>query len=130
MRLFRQGLAALAILVATAPALLAQRRITGRVTEEGANTPLGTVSVQVTGTTTGTYTSPEGTFSLNVPNGAVSLRVRRIGYSLRTVLVQANQSTVNVSLKKDVLQLETQIVTGQQGVLDRRNAATAVVQIT
>jgi len=130
MRLFRQGLAALAILVATAPALLAQRRITGRVTEEGANTPLGTVSVQVTGTASGTYTSPEGTFSLNVPNGAVSLRVRRIGYSLRTVLVQANQSTVNVSLRKDVLQLETQIVTGQQGVLDRRNAATAVVQIT
>ncbi len=130
MRLFRQSLVALAMLVATAPALLAQRRITGRVTEEGTNSPLGSVSVQVTGSTTGAYTNAEGAFSLTVPNGAVSLRVRRIGYSLRTVLVQANQSTVTVSLKKDVLQLETQIVTGQQGTLDRRNAATAVVQVT
>ena len=130
MRLFRQCVAVAAMCIAAAPALLAQRRITGRVTDEGAGSPLASVSVQVTGTTTGTYTSADGAFSLAVPNGAISLRVRRIGYSLRTVLVQANQSTVNVALKKDVLQLETQIITGQQGTLDRRNAATAVVQVT
>ena len=130
MRFLRQGLVAVAMLVATAPALLAQRRLTGRVTEEGSNAPLGSVSVQVTGIINGTYTSTDGAFSLSVPNGAVSLRVRRIGYSMRTVLVQANQSTVTVALRKDVLQLETQIVTGQQGTLDRRNAATAVVLVT
>lgn len=111
MRLFRQSAVALAMLVAATADLLAQRRLTGRVTEEGTNGPLGAASIQVVGTTTGTYTEANGSFALTVPNGAVSLRVRRIGYQMRTVLVQANQSSVEVALKKDVLQLETQVVT-------------------
>ncbi len=129
MRLFRQSAVAMALLATAAAELLAQRRLTGRITEEGSNAPLGAASVQVVGTTTGTYTEPNGSFALTVPNGAVSLRIRRIGYTLRTVLVQANQSTVEVALKKDVLQLETQVVTAQQGTLERRNAATSVVQV-
>ncbi len=130
MRLFRQGALTLVLLASAAAELLAQRRLTGRVTEEGSNAPLGTVSVQVVGTTTGAYTEPNGSFVLSVPNGAFSLRVRRIGYQLRTVLVQANQSSVEVALKKDILQLETQVVTAQQGTLERRNAATSVVQVS
>lgn len=126
MRLFRQSAVALAMLVAATADLLAQRRLTGRVTEEGSNAPLGASSIQVVGTTTGTYTDANGAFALTVPNGAVSLRVRRIGYQMRTVLVQASQSSVEVALKKDVLQLETQVVTAQSGSIDKRQAATTV----
>jgi TonB-linked SusC/RagA family outer membrane protein len=130
MRLFRQSAVALAMLVAASADLLAQRRLSGRVIEEGAGQPLGSASVQIAGTTTGTYSADNGTFALTVPNGTVTLRVRRIGYQLRSVIVSATQSSVEVQLKKDILQLETQVVTGQQGSIDRKNAATAIVQVT
>jgi len=130
MRLFRTGAVALAMLVAAATDLQAQRRLTGRVTEEGNNAPLAAASIQVVGTTTGAYTDGSGNFALQVPSGAVSLRVRRIGYQMRTVLVQADQQSVTVELKKDVLQLETQVVTAQSGSIDRRSAATTVAAVS
>ncbi len=127
--LIRRGATVLALLALTVGELTAQRRVSGKVTEEGSGAPLGNVSVQLVGTTTGAYTNEAGTYALLVPNGAVSLRVRRIGYQLRTVLVPASGSTVDIVLKKDVLQLEGIVVTGQQGTLDRKNAATAVVSV-
>lgn len=130
MRLVRQSAVALAMLVAATADLLAQRRLTGRVTEEGTAAPLGAASIQVVGTTTGTYTDNSGAFGLTVPNGAVSLRVRRIGYQMRTVLVQASQSSVEVALRKDVLQLETQVVTAQSGSIEKRQAATTVSAVS
>lgn len=129
MGLIRRGATVLALIALAAGELLAQRRVSGKVTEEGSGSPLGNVSVQLVGTTTGAYTNDAGAFSLMVPNGAVSVRVRRIGYQLKTVLVPANGSSVDVVLKKDVLQLEGIVVTGQQGTLERKNAATAVVSV-
>ena len=129
MSLIRRGATVLALLALAAGELLAQRRISGRVTEEGSGSPLTNVSVQLVGTTAGAYTNEQGAFSLLVPNGAVSLRVRRIGYTLKTVLVPANAGSVDVQLKKDVLQLEGIVVTGQQGTLERKNVATAVVSV-
>jgi TonB-linked SusC/RagA family outer membrane protein len=126
MHFLRQSAVALALLAATASDLLAQRRLTGRVTEEGSSAPLAAASIQVVGTTTGAYTDGSGNFAVQVPSGAVTLRVRRIGYQMRTVLVQADQQSVNVELKKDVLQLETQVVTAQSGSIDKRSAATTV----
>jgi TonB-dependent starch-binding outer membrane protein SusC len=127
--LIRRGATVLALLALTVGELYAQRRISGKVTEDGSGAPLGNVSVQLVGTTTGAYTNEAGTYTLMVPNGAVTLRVRRIGYQLRTVLVPAASSSADVALKKDVLQLEGIVVTGQQGTLDRKNAATAVVSV-
>jgi TonB-dependent starch-binding outer membrane protein SusC len=127
--LIRRGATALALFALAAGELHAQRRISGKVTEEGSGQPLGNVSVQLIGTTTGAYTNDAGAYSLLVPNGAVSLRVRRIGYQLKSVLVPAGAASADVVLKKDVLQLEGIVVTGQQGTLDRKNAATAVVSV-
>ena len=130
MKLIRKGATVAALLALTVGELLAQRRITGTVTEEGVSTPLANVSVNVSGSQVGTYTTETGTFALTVPNGVVSLRVRRIGYQLRTILVQATESQVTIALKKDVLQLEGVTVTSQTTVVERRNAATAVSQVT
>ena len=130
MGLIRRGATVLALLTLAAGELIAQRRVSGKVTEEGSGAPLGNVSVQLVGTTQGAYTTEAGTYSLMVPNGAVSLRVRRIGYQLRNVLVPAASSLADVTLKKDVLQLEGIVVTGQQGTLERKNAATAVVSVS
>jgi TonB-linked SusC/RagA family outer membrane protein len=126
----RATLPAIVAVAAAASTADAQRRLTGRVTDEGSSAPLAGAGIQVVGSAAGTYTDANGNFGLSIPNGAVSLRVRRIGYQVRTVLVQANQSSVNVALRQDVLRLETQVVTAQQGSMERRNAATSVVQVS
>lgn len=104
-----------------------QRRITGRVFSEEGNAPLGGAAVTVVGTTTGTYTSEDGRFSVSAPGaGSVNLRVRRIGYQQKLVPVSSVTSDVTVSLTKDVLQLEAQVVTGTATVVSSANAANAV----
>lgn len=51
---------------------IAQRTISGKVTDDK-GTPLSNVSVMVKGTTTGTVTKPDGTYSLSVPANAKTL---------------------------------------------------------
>jgi TonB-dependent starch-binding outer membrane protein SusC len=129
---FVNKLCVLALLAVTAVVQRAdaQRRVTGKVTEEGNGSPVASAAVQVVGTTIGALTTASGTFTITAPSGALSLRVRRIGYRAQVIQVPANQSTVDVVLKKDVLQLDAVITTAQQGELEKKNAATATIQVT
>jgi len=105
------------------------RRITGRVTSESGE-PLGAASVSVLGTALGTYTAEDGRFTVPAPDGTVQIRVRRIGYLQKVVPVNAGLSDVNVSLAKDVLQLEKQVITGTATTIASQNAANAVAVVT
>lgn len=121
--------------VACAIALLttradAQRRLTGKVTEDGTGAPIASATVQVVGGTAGALTTATGTYTITAPAGALTLRFRRIGYQAQNIQVTAGQTTVDVSLKKDVLQLDAVLTTAQQGTLDKKNAATATVQVS
>jgi TonB-linked SusC/RagA family outer membrane protein len=107
-----------------------QRRISGRVTAQDGGAALTSASVTLVGTTTGTYTNETGQFTLLVPSTPVTLRVRRIGYQQKTVLVAAGQNDISVSLVKDVLQLEAQVVTGTSTTVSSLNAANAVSVVT
>src|SRR2546423_5232901 len=98
----------------------AQRRITGRVVEEGGTTPLPSVTVIIPGTTTAAVTNDNGTFALLVPAGDVQLSARRIGYKRKTFTVRFNQSDVQVGLERDPFRLETQIVTGAATTVARQ----------
>jgi len=103
-----------------------QRRISGRVTAQEGGAALTSASVTLVGTTTGTYTNETGQFSILVPSTPVTLRVRRIGYQQKSVLVAAGQSDVSVSLAKDVLQLEAQVVTGTSTTRAIRRTAASI----
>ena len=106
------------------------RRVNGRVTMEGSNEPLASASISVAGTTLGTYTDEQGRFTLTVPAGPATLRIRRIGYTQRNIEVPAGTSEVAASLTRDVLQLETQVVTGTATTVSSINAANAVTVIS
>ena len=114
----------------SATAFAQNRRISGRVTAEGSGEPLAAVSVNVVGTTVGTYTDDQGRFTLSAPDGPVTLRVRRIGFSARTLPVGSGDSDVSVALARDVLQLETQVVTGTATTVSSVNAANAVTVVS
>jgi TonB-linked SusC/RagA family outer membrane protein len=106
------------------------RRITGRVTSEGSNDPIVAASVSVIGTTLGGVTTNDGRFSINVPAGPVTLRVRRIGYTPKIVNVSASLTEVNVALSKDVLELDKQVITGTATTVASINAANAVTVVS
>ena len=108
----------------------AQRRVTGRVTGT-ADEPVQSASVTVQGTTIGTHTSEDGRYTLNsVPAGAQVLVVRRIGYRRVTQPLSATADQVDVRMEKDVLQLETQVITGTTTTIARANAANAVAVVS
>ncbi|GAC1413191.1 MAG: SusC/RagA family TonB-linked outer membrane protein [Gemmatimonadaceae bacterium] len=131
MNRIRSSVFSLLLLMLVSTGAFAQtRRLTGRVTVEGSGEPLAAASVNVVGTSLGTYTDDQGRFSLNVPAGPATLRVRRIGYTQKTVAVPSGDTDVNVSLGRDVLQLETQVVTGTATTVSSVNAANAVTVIS
>ncbi|MDQ6871021.1 MAG: SusC/RagA family TonB-linked outer membrane protein [Gemmatimonadota bacterium] len=131
MKRIRSSVFSLFLLALISASAFAQtRRVSGRVTVEGGGEPVISASVNVVGTALGTYTDDQGRFSLNVPDGPVTLRVRRIGYQQKTAGVPVGATDVSVSLSRDVLQLETQVVTGTATTVSSANAATAITVIS
>ncbi|HXI97484.1 MAG TPA: SusC/RagA family TonB-linked outer membrane protein, partial [Gemmatimonadaceae bacterium] len=120
----------LLLVLFSASAFAQTRRVSGRVTVEGSGEPIVAASVNVVGTSVGTYTDDQGRFSLNVPDGPTTLRVRRIGYTQKTLAVPAGATDANIALARDVLQLETQVVTGTATSVSSVNAANAVTVIS
>lgn len=122
-------LACIAALAGGGRANAQTRQITGTVVEEGSNAPISSAQIQVKGTTIGTLAEADGSFKLSVPAGDIVLAVRRVSYSPAEVPVVASQNTVQVVLKKDVLQLEQVVVTGQATGISKRNLANSVVTV-
>ena len=106
---------------------LAQRQITGTVKATDTGEPIASAQVTVQGTTIGTLAGDDGSFKLEgAPSGPVTLQVRRIGFRQGTVQVAGEQSTVAITLQRDVLRLEEQVVTGQAVTVARQNLANDV----
>ncbi len=122
---------AIALLLAgvSATAHAQTRRVTGHVTVQGTTEGIPGATVQVVGTTLGGTADDAGNFGISVPAGAHQLRVRRIGFAAKIIPLGANDNTVNVSLARDVLQLEAQVITGQATTVSRANAANAVTVV-
>ena len=85
-----------------------QRAVTGTVLDPEA-VPIAGASIVVKGTTTGTVTDADGTFSLNVNPDAV-LVFQFIGYEAQEIPV-GNSTTIDVTLQESVTELESVVVT-------------------
>lgn len=93
----RKLLAVLVVVLFSAGQLWAQKTITGKVTDEK-GAPIANASVLVKGTSTGTTTKGDGTFSLSVPASARQL----VFSSVDMATVEMNigsQSVINVTMK-------------------------------
>lgn len=104
----------------------AQQVVTGRVVAASTNQPLSGVQVTVKGTTVGTLTSAEGTFSLSVPAEADSLVFTYIGYATVTAPVSGE---VQVALEEEALGLEGIVVTALGVERERRTLGYAVQDV-
>jgi len=103
--------------------LLAQRTVTGKVTDDKGN-PLPNVTVQVKGTTAGTSSGNDGSYSIVVPANGRVLVFSSVDMETTEVTI-GNQSVINTSLKTAEKALQEVVVTGYQTV--RKKDVTAAI---
>lgn len=100
----------------------AQQKVTGKVVDTNGD-PLPGASVVVKGTTDGTATDFDGSFSLTVPANAV-LEISFTGFATQTITV-GNQTNINITLAEGGLLLDEVVVTGY--TVDSRRQTTGAV---
>ena len=85
------------------------RTVIGKVTDARDNTPLAGVTVQVKGTTTGTVTDLNGSFSITVPSKDARLIFSYSGLGAQEIALK-DQSTINVQLSPTTSMQEVVVI--------------------
>jgi TonB-linked SusC/RagA family outer membrane protein len=126
------ALAGVALLAgAAAGQATATRPVTGRVIDVETRQGVAGARVSVVGQSAlAAQTNDSGAFRLNVPLTPVTLLVRMFGRTPRQVVVSPTQASVEITLQRDVLNLDRVVVTGQATSVQSANAATAVSTIS
>jgi len=104
--------------------LYAQTVVTGTVTDQQ-NLPLIGASVLEKGTTKGTITDENGSYSLNVSNANALLVFSSVGFTTQEIALNG-QSTVNVAMEEGIDLGEVQVV-GSRSF--RRSSTTSAVPV-
>lgn len=107
---------------------IAQRTVSGTVTDE-AGEPLIGATVVALGTTTGTVTDINGAFTLQVPSGINTLQISYTGYRTMSVDV-TTASTVSVSLQTESVALDEVLVVGYGDPLSKRDVTGSISKVT
>ncbi len=113
--------------VAMTPPQSTGRTITGKVLDALTNDGLPLTRVIIKGTTKGTETELDGTFSLEVPKGPVTLLFSSQDHKDREVTVGATRNTVEVSL--DATFVEEMVVVGRASELARKHMTNSVASV-
>ncbi len=101
-------------------------RITGTVISAEDNEPVIGASLVVKGTTTGTVTNFDGTFSLDVPADARTLVVSYIGMQTQELPIRA---TMNITLRTDAQALDEVVVTALGLTREKKSLGYAVQEV-
>jgi|CXWL01.1.fsa_nt_gi TonB-linked SusC/RagA family outer membrane protein len=107
---------------------LAQRTVTGKVTDEKGN-PVANVSVVVRGTTTGTTTKADGTYSLDVPANARALVFSSVDMSPVEIAI-GSQTQINATLKNEDKTMSEVVVTAFGIKKDKKTLGYGVTQVS
>src|SRR5690554_5605756 len=100
-----------------------QRSVSGKVTDSGGQ-PLPGVTVVVKGTTQGTVTNADGTYTLsNIPDNA-ALVFSFVGMRTQEVVV-GGQTTISVAMEEETIGLEEVVAVGY-GTVSKRDITTSV----
>ncbi|MDN3549957.1 SusC/RagA family TonB-linked outer membrane protein [Mucilaginibacter aquaedulcis] len=91
--------------------VMAQLKISGKVTGSSDNLPLPSVSVRVKGTTAGTQTDASGNYILNLTNANATLVFSYTGFATQEVNV-GGRTIINVQLKETQSALNEVVVIG------------------
>ena len=121
-KLFRLLTLVVAMSLLATASVFAQTRLAGKVTDSDGQ-PLAGVTVMVKGTSNGTVTGADGSYSLRVSEGNV-IEFFCLGLATEE-RTYSGQSSLNVKMKEDSLFLEETVVVGYGTV--RKETMTAAV---
>lgn len=119
----------LAVMLFFSYSAMAQFTVKGTV-KDAANEALIGVSILVKGTTSGTITDFDGSYSINVPSSPAALVFSYTGFASQEVDVSESTGTLDVTMTEDIAQLDAVVVTGLASTVSRRNSANAVASIS
>ena len=102
------------------------RNLTGKITDENGK-PIAQASVLVKGTTIGTLTTADGSFSISVPAKSKTLVISSLNFTSQEVAISAKPSIL-VSLKSSSSELEEVVVVGY-GTQKKNEATSAITKI-
>ena len=106
--------------------MMAQRTISGTITDDTGEALIG-ASVLVKGTSTGTVTDIDGTYSLNVPDGATMITISYTGYKTQELELGVSD-VIDITMTEGVT-LETAVVTALGVERDEKALGYAVQQV-
>lgn len=99
--------------------------VRGAVIDALGNPVIG-AGVMIKGTSQGTVTDLDGTFTLNASKGQI-LEISSVGYSTKSVTVDG--SAINVTLEEDTTLLEGTVVVGY-GTMARKDVSTSIATVS
>ncbi len=105
---------------------IAQKSISGTITDATSGEALIGANILVKGTSTGTVTDFDGNYSLNVPAGSDELEISYTGYATQTVVI-GGRTNVNIELSAGEL-LDEVVVVGY-GTQRKQDATGAIVAL-
>lgn len=103
------------------------RVITGKISESEKGETLPGVNILVKGSTIGAVSDANGNYSIQVPDGEITLVYSFVGYISQDVAV-GSQSVINISLKNDTKALDELVVVGY-GTQKKINLTGAVASV-
>ena len=129
--LWRSLLAGLAVLAGAQQAAAQTGGISGTVTDRASGLPVSAARVQVVGNQNLAANSDDrGRYLIrNIPAGAHSVRVTRIGYrpEVQAVTIPASDTVVvNISLSQSAVELQQVVVTGTGGATEKRTVGASI----
>jgi TonB-linked SusC/RagA family outer membrane protein len=104
-----------------------QKKVMGRVTDESTGEPLPGVNVRIEGSSIGTITDGNGSYSIEVSMPDAVLQFSFIGYVSQSTAV-AGKEKIDISLKPDVSRLDEVIVVGY-GTQSKRSVTGSIQSV-
>ena len=112
MRVFKTIAVTLFVMLGCSLSIFAQNReVSGKVFDANQQ-PLVGAAVMLPGTTNGAVTVDDGSFSLMIPVGDVTVEVSSLGYITKKVTIPAAKSSITVFLAEDNMTLNETVVVG------------------
>ncbi len=104
------------------------KTVTGKATDSKDGSPLAGVSVQVKGTSSGTVTGTDGTFTLKVPDKATTLVFSYLGYDNKEISIDGGLA--NAQLEASQTKSLDEVVVVGYGTRIKKEVTSSISRVT
>src|SRR4030095_15256118 len=105
MKHFKRLLLTFCILAICTNAMAQNRKISGEIISAKDNSPIAGATISIKGKSQSVAANADGSFSLNVPPGQVTLLISSVGFQPKELKTNAGNENIIITLSEDYTQL-------------------------